>query len=117
MPYLALVLVLLFLMCFAIGLGPIPYLYAAEVFPHSAKSSAMSLCILMNGLSSVMITILFPTLHDLLDCYVYLVFSVLMACSLAIICLRVPETSHKCIEEILHNFNNKSHSKKDVAVT
>jgi hypothetical protein len=88
-PLLSIACILLFIMCFALSLGPIPFLYAAEVFPQNARNSAISLCLLMNMLATLALTLGFPPLHQLLDQYVFLVFSGFMIVALFIIVVKV----------------------------
>jgi SP family facilitated glucose transporter-like MFS transporter 1 len=77
-PYLSIACILLFIVCFAVGLGPIPFLYTAEVFPQNARSTAMAVTTLVNWLSGLLLTILFPLLSALINQYVFLVFGAVM---------------------------------------
>lgn len=42
--YLSIVCIAIFIVCFAIGLGPIPFIYVTEVFRQNARGSALALC-------------------------------------------------------------------------
>jgi SP family facilitated glucose transporter-like MFS transporter 1 len=78
-PYLSIACILLFIVCFAVGLGPIPFLYTAEVFPQNARSTAMAVTTLVNWLSGLLLTIIFPLLLPLINQYVFVVFGAVMA--------------------------------------
>jgi MFS family permease len=72
------VCIIISIVCFAIGLGPIPFLYTAEVFPQNARSTAMALTTLVNWLAGLLVTTIFPLLAPIIDLYVFavvLVFS------------------------------------------
>jgi hypothetical protein len=77
-PYCSIACILIFLSCFALSLGPIPFLYTAEVFPQNARSTAMAVAILVNWMSGLLLTLTFPFLHELIDQYVFLIFSGIM---------------------------------------
>jgi MFS family permease len=102
--YLSILAIMIFIMCFALGLGPIPFLYTAECFPQSARSSAMSLAVLVNWLSGLLLTIAFPFLHNFIQQYVFLVFTFIMAFVLVVVLKKMPESKGKSVEEILELF-------------
>ena len=104
--YLGIVCIMIFIMCFAVGLGPIPFLYTAEVFPQSARGAAMSIAVVSNWLSCLLITLTFPFLHSFLNHYVFCIFAVIMALTLAVTLQKVPETKNKSVEQILAVFNS-----------
>jgi hypothetical protein len=48
LAYLSIVCIIIFVICFAVGLGPIPFIYTAEVFRQNTRSSAMAISLLVN---------------------------------------------------------------------
>jgi hypothetical protein len=86
---LSVVCIFVFIICFAVGLGPIPFILAAEAFPQEARSSAASICVFTNWLSNLGISLLFPYLSDILNDYVFLVFSVIVALVAAVLIFKV----------------------------
>ncbi|CAF0955119.1 unnamed protein product, partial [Brachionus calyciflorus] len=106
LSYLSIVCILIFIVCFAVGLGPIPFIYAAECFRQNARSSAMALCSLINWTSSFLLTLTFPFLQQLIQQYVFLIFTGIITISFLIILKKVPETKGKNVEEVLAKFRN-----------
>jgi uncharacterized protein YacL len=117
---------MLFVVSFAIGLGPIPFIYTAECFRQNTRSSAMALSTLFNWTAGLVLTLLFPFMLQLVQQYVFVIFACVIAFALSMIlskvsfCLflslfssftnyayfiKVPETKGKTIEEIIARFN------------
>jgi MFS family permease len=88
-PYMSTACIFIFIVCFAIGLGPIPFLYTAEVFPQNARSTAMALTTLVNWLSGLLLTIIFPLLTPIIDHYVFVVFGTTMVFTLFVLFFKV----------------------------
>lgn len=124
----SIVCIMLFVVSFAIGLGPIPFIYTAECFRQNARSSAMALSTLFNWTAGLVLTLLFPFMLELVQQYVFVIFACVIAFALSMImskvtfCLflslsfyysfnnydyfiKVPETKGKTIEEIIARFN------------
>ncbi len=80
---------MVFIVCFAVGLGPVPFIYAAECFRQSERSSAMAVCMFVNWLASLLLTIAFPFLQAALKEYVFVVFLVIVASFLVLIIFKV----------------------------
>ncbi|RNA27414.1 solute carrier family facilitated glucose transporter member 1-like [Brachionus plicatilis] len=106
MSYISLVCILIFILSFAVSLGPIPYVYAAECFRQNSRSSAMALCSLVNWTSSLVLTLMFPFLQRLIHQYVFLVFTAIVSFSFLVIAKKVPETKGKSIDQIMKEFNS-----------
>jgi hypothetical protein len=94
-------------MCFAIGLGPVPFIYVAESFRQDARSAALAICMFTNWLANLALTLAFPYLAKLLTNYVFLVFTAIVAFAVIVIFKKVPETKGKSTEEIMEHFNGK----------
>jgi sugar porter (SP) family MFS transporter len=104
LSYATVALVILFIVCFAIGLGPIPFVYVTECFRQNARSSAISVAVTVNYISAIVLTLGFPFLQAALGEYVFLVFLVTVSLGLAVVWSKVPETKGKSIEEIIASF-------------
>lgn len=102
--YLSIVCIIVFIMCFAIGLGPIPFLYVAECFRQDARSAALAICMFTNWVANLILTLAFPSLAELLTNYVFLVFTAIVAIALVVIIKKVPETKGRNTEEIMAEF-------------
>jgi hypothetical protein len=89
---------LIFISIFAIGLGPIPYIYPNEVFTIELRPAALSFSIFANWLCNtcnvfflkgkstinficLVVTVFFPILRLMLNGYVFIIFCI--CCSLA----------------------------------
>ena len=51
----SIVFILMFIILYAIGLGPIPYVYSNEVFPAEARSAGLSLAMFIVRISTFVI--------------------------------------------------------------
>jgi H+/Cl- antiporter ClcA len=96
-------------MCFAVGLGPIPFLYVAECFRQDARSAALAICMFTNWVANLILTLAFPSLAKILGNYVFLVFTAIVTIALAVIFTKVPETKGRSTDEIIAEFSGKKH--------
>lgn len=85
---------------FAVGLGPIPFLILAEIFPTNAVGTAASLAIPVNWLCNYLVGQFFPIMSDSLGDYVFLPFAGVLVLALLFTLKFVPETKGKSLEEI-----------------
>lgn len=108
LSYVSLFCILIFISSFAVSLGPIPYIYAAECFRQNSRSSAMALCSLVNWTSSLILTLMFPLLQSLIHQYVFLIFTLIISFSFLVIMKKVPETKGKSIDQIMKEFNKNN---------
>jgi len=106
--YISVVCFIVSVICFAMGLGPIPFLFVAESFPQSAKSSALSICMLINWFCNFVLTFTFPFVEGLIGQYVFLIFAFCIVVALVFIETKMPETKGLCVEEIMELFAAKS---------
>lgn len=60
--WLALIALSIYMVSFAIGLGPIPYLMMSEIFPLNIRGSGMSLASVSNWVFNAIIVFIFPLL-------------------------------------------------------
>jgi hypothetical protein len=77
--YMSIVCIIVFIMSFAVGLGPIPFIYVAECFRQDARSAALAICMFVNWVANLALTIAFPYMATLLKNYVFLVFTAIVA--------------------------------------
>jgi sugar porter (SP) family MFS transporter len=99
--WLAVVALVVFIASFAVGLGPVFWLMISEIFPLRVRSSAMSVCTIVNWGVNFLISYFFLTLVADIGrpgtFWVYTGFGVLAVIFFA---ARVPETSGRSLEEI-----------------
>jgi hypothetical protein len=80
---------MLFIVCFAIGLGPIPFIYTAECFRQNARSSAMALSSFTNWSAGLLLTLIFPFLLNLIGPYVFVIFAAVIGLAVLTIISKV----------------------------
>ncbi|KAG9255714.1 general substrate transporter [Emericellopsis atlantica] len=99
--WLSAVSVLFFVAFFAVGLGPVPFILAAELVDTEAVGATQSWCLASNWIATFVVTLLFPIINTQLkkathgDGHVYFIFAGLAALSAVFIFWRVPETKGK----------------------
>ncbi|RLN67421.1 hypothetical protein BBJ28_00022775 [Nothophytophthora sp. Chile5] len=92
--------VMSFVWFFEIGLGPIPWLIAAEMFPPKSRTTATSIATMVNWLGLFIIGIVFPTMQSGLGEYIFVPFAGLLVFALGFSLQFVPETKGKTLDEI-----------------
>jgi len=99
--WLALVALLVYIMGFAIGLGPVFWLMISEIFPLQMRGPAMAVCTMFNWGFNFLISYTFLTLTDVLTkqgtFWLYAFFGV---CAVVFFATLVPETKDRSLEEI-----------------
>ena len=90
-----------YLMFFAPGMGPIPWLIASEIFPNQYRSSGMALAAMTNWLSNAIISQAFPMLVGSMGIgwAFFFIDGFLLLAIIFVYCL-LPETKGKTLEEI-----------------
>ncbi|KAL1925394.1 uncharacterized protein VTP21DRAFT_277 [Calcarisporiella thermophila] len=92
--------VMLFVASFAIGLGTVPWLIVAELFPTYAVGAASSIAIGINWFANFIIGLIFPALSSGLKDYTFLVFVVVNAILFGFTFIFLSETKGKSIEQL-----------------
>jgi sugar porter (SP) family MFS transporter len=99
--WLALVALLVYIMGFAIGLGPVFWLMISEIFPLQMRGPAMAVCTMFNWGFNFLIAYTFLSLTDLITkqgtFWLYAFFAV---CAVIFFVTVVPETKDRSLEEI-----------------
>ncbi|ALC42591.1 sut4 [Drosophila busckii] len=93
--------ILVFIVFFSIGFGPVPWLIMAEVFTEDVKSVAGSIAGTSNWLSAFLVTLLFPILKNAIgSAPTFWIFAGIAVVAFVYCLLCVPETKGKSIHEI-----------------
>ncbi|PYI26536.1 general substrate transporter [Aspergillus indologenus CBS 114.80] len=88
--------VLLFVACFAVGVGPVPFILASELVGPEAVGAAQSWALAANWTATFIVAQFFPVLNQALDRgRIYWVFAAMACLFGAFIYWRVPETKGK----------------------
>ncbi|KAF5308669.1 hypothetical protein FQR65_LT06130 [Abscondita terminalis] len=99
--YIPLVALVLFILGFSLGLGPIPWLMMGEVFPREIKSTASSLATFVSWIATFAVTKLFLVIKDNAGGDVaFYIFSCCTLTAMVFTLLLVPETKNKTYDEI-----------------
>ena len=100
-PWLALACLLVYIMGFAVGLGPVFWLMISEIFPIQMRGPAMAVCTMFSWGLSFAISYTFLTLVGAITkqgtFWLYAFFGV---CALVFFVTLVPETKDRSLEEI-----------------
>ena len=95
-----LALVIVYLIAFAMAMGPIPWILCAEIFPAKLRGRAMSVATFSIWTGCFLIVQTSPALMRLSPAVAFFFYA---ACSLAtflFVLFLVPETKNKTLEEI-----------------
>jgi sugar porter (SP) family MFS transporter len=97
----ALVCLLVYIMGFAVGLGPVFWLMISEIFPLQMRGPAMAVCTMFNWGFNFLISYTFLSLTDVITkqgtFWLYAFFGV---CAVIFFATIVPETKGRSLEEI-----------------
>ena len=105
---LMLVLVLAFIGCFAMTLGPTVWVVLAEIFPNRIRGAAMSTAVASLWVANLVLTQTFPILNSALKAHgTFWIYGGICAVSFVVILLKLPETKGKSLEEIEAIFYHK----------
>ncbi|CAL7946279.1 unnamed protein product [Xylocopa violacea] len=111
--WLPLTSLIVFMVAFSIGLGPVPWMLTGEMFPTETKAVASSVAVMLNWLMVFIVTKMFPTMNTELGTdMTFWVFAVIMAGATAFTHLLVPETKGKTYQEILQELQGDVESIK-----
>ncbi|XP_056641895.1 facilitated trehalose transporter Tret1-like [Diorhabda sublineata] len=93
--------VVIYIIMFGLGLGPLPWAVLGEIFPGNVKSSASSATASVSWILGFFMTNYFDSLTDLIGkCGTFGIFAGFCAFSALFIFKRLPETSGKNVHEI-----------------
>jgi len=98
--YLSVGCVLLFVIFFEIGLGPIPWLLIAEIFPSEVSATAMTATCALNWICNFIVGLTFPSINNALGNYTFVPFGIVCLATCILTHAYLPETKGKSIEEI-----------------
>eukprot|EP01065_Artemidia_motanka_P025570 TRINITY_DN30560_c0_g1_i1.p1 TRINITY_DN30560_c0_g1~~TRINITY_DN30560_c0_g1_i1.p1 ORF type:complete len:513 (+),score=176.19 TRINITY_DN30560_c0_g1_i1:41-1540(+) len=104
-PWLAVVAVCAFVAAFSVGIGPVCWLLAAEVFPLHVRAKAMSIATALNRLISGTVTLTFLPMSGAMGMAPYFaLFGGLTVLVTAAIAAWLPETKQFTLEQLTEHF-------------
>ena len=93
--------IILFLLFFALSLGPLKFVISTEIFPTHIRGTALSICIMTMWVSDWFVNLLFPIMRDGLGIAVtFFIFSFFCVMSFFYAKSKLTETKGKSLEEI-----------------
>lgn len=95
-----------YVISFAIGVGPIPWMVTSEMSPVYASSSVGSAATAMNWAMNFLIGQCFPVIFAEIQGYSFAIFAVIAAMAFIFTWFFVPETKNRSIEAIVKSFHS-----------
>lgn len=93
--------VILFVLFYSLGSGPIPWVYLPEILPDPIKGRAAAACTCLNWVANLLIGLTFPLLLQMLHLSgVYLIFVIFNGIGVIFVWLLVVETKQQSLAEI-----------------
>ncbi|XP_077866564.1 solute carrier family 2, facilitated glucose transporter member 1-like [Saccoglossus kowalevskii] len=114
--YLALCSVYGYIISFAIGPGPIPFVLVAELWSQGPRPAAMSFSLQVNWWSNFVVNFFFPVFQKTLGEYVFTIFMVFQLLAVWFHYFMVPETKNRTFEEITSQFRKDAIYEDDLAI-
>ena len=89
-----------FVVFFALGPGSIPWMAAGELFTQGPRAAAISVCVFVNWLGNLVVSLVFPQLQISLSEFSFLPFSIITAILFVILFFYFPETKNRTANEL-----------------
>lgn len=99
-PYICIVAVLAYVLCYGIGLGPIPFFIGSELFEVGPRPSAMALGSMSNWAGNFVVGLTFPIMQDDIGAMSFVIFAVFILMVLLLVRFYLPETKGRDPSEI-----------------
>jgi len=105
LAYVTIACVIIYVIAFAVGLGPIPMMIGAELFRQGPRPKAMAVASAVNWVGTFIIAMSFESIQNAAGDYTFIIFIVLLIGFVVFTYFYVPETKNKTFEEIAHQFS------------
>ncbi|CAA7054309.1 unnamed protein product [Microthlaspi erraticum] len=99
-PILALIGVMVYFGSYGLGMGPIPWIIASEIYPVDVKGAAGTIINLVTSISSGLVTYFFNFLLQWSSAGTFITFAIVMGLGFVFTAKLVPETKGKSLEEV-----------------
>lgn len=99
--WLPLVCLVLFIISFSMGFGPIPWMMMAELFSVELRGTASGLTVIINWFLVFIVTLCFPLMKDAIGIYsCFWFFACVMVLCIFFVFFLIPETKGKTMSQI-----------------
>ena len=106
MPWLSLVSLILYIVFFAPGMGPIPWAVNSEIYPLFVRAPANSIATCANWVSNLIVSFTFLTLSDQVgETITFLIYAVIALLALFFVLFLLPETKGLSLEDVQSVFS------------
>lgn len=116
-PYLSIVCVLGYIVGFAIGPGPVPWIWNNEFFRQSARGPAGSISCGLNWTAAFLVGKFFPLMQDLIGPYVFIFFGGVSIFCCLFLYKFAPETKGRSLAQIEAAFAKMNGTKLEEQIT
>lgn len=114
--WLPLVSLIVYVIGFSLGLGPIPWLMMGEILPAKIRGSAASIATGFNWSCTFIVTKTFQDIIQLIGAHgTFWLFGIIVAVGLIFVIVSVPETRGRSLEEIEKRFTGRTRRMSSVA--
>lgn len=114
--WLPLVSLIVYVVGFSLGLGPIPWLMMGEILPAKIRGSAASIATGFNWTCTFIVTKTFEDVIGVIGAHgTFWLFGVIVSVGLVFIIISVPETRGRSLEEIEKRFTGRTRRMSSVA--
>ncbi|XP_072047275.1 solute carrier family 2, facilitated glucose transporter member 5-like isoform X1 [Amphiura filiformis] len=110
LKWLSMAFIFLYIIAFAIGPGPVPFVIVPELWAQAPRPAAMSISVQTNWFCNFVVGITFSFIQESIEAYTFLVFMVFCLITSVFIFFFVPETKGKTFDEVVDLFRGKSRS-------
>jgi SP family arabinose:H+ symporter-like MFS transporter len=99
--FLILTFILIYIASFGASLGPVTWVFVAEIYPNRLRSEAMSVAIVFLWIAVFVVSFTFPYMLNVLGGgTAFLLFGVMCVIYLVFLLTKIPETKGKSLEEL-----------------
>ena len=108
LPYLAVGVIVIFMIGMQGGPGPVMWVMLSELFPSKIRSSATGVSVFMNWMTNMLVTLLFPVIMDGVGpVFTYGLFVAINVAAWIYYSRHVPETFNSSLEELEERFKQE----------
>jgi MFS family permease len=105
----------MYIVFFAVGLGPVFWLLISEIYPLEVRGAAMSVASVGNWASNLLVSLTFLSLVGAIGRpFTFWLYAVVGVASLVFVYLLVPETKGRSLEDIQNLWSKRAGEKGDL---